>query len=116
MPKALTKANIKGNQSSWYDRWVSADKRKKPAIVIEPRFRATLKTSGGRYLASGEKVTVFEEEPPKARVIIQAWNSVEKIQAWRDAAEFWEACKTGEKYAKFPAYAIQGVAPSSLWL
>ncbi len=76
-----------------------------------PMAQAVIKAASGKFLATGGKVTVFDGEPPKARVVVQVWDSVEKIQAWRDSAAFKDARKVGEKYAKFRAYAVEGVAP-----
>jgi uncharacterized protein (DUF1330 family) len=74
-----------------------------------PRAQAVIKAAGGRFLAVGGKVTVFEGAPPKARVVVQAWDSVEKIQAYRNSKEFKEVRKVGDKYAKFRSYAIEGL-------
>ncbi len=74
-----------------------------------PRAQAMIKSSGGRLLAAGGKLTSFEGAPPKSRVAVQVWDSVEKIQAWRNSAEFQEARKIGDKYAKFRAFAIDGL-------
>jgi uncharacterized protein (DUF1330 family) len=74
-----------------------------------PRAQAVIKAAGGRFLAVGGKVTVFEGAPPKARVVVQAWDSVEKIQAYRSSKEFKEVRKVGDKYAKFRSYAIEGL-------
>jgi uncharacterized protein (DUF1330 family) len=76
-----------------------------------PKVRAVIKTSGGRIIAAADKVTAVEGEPPKARVVIQVWDSLEKLQAYRNSAEFKEARQIGEKYAKFRAFAVDGVAP-----
>jgi heme-degrading monooxygenase HmoA len=43
-------------------------------------------------------------------VTIQAWDSLEKAQAWRNSAEYKELRKIGDKYAKFRAYAVEGMA------
>jgi uncharacterized protein (DUF1330 family) len=40
-----------------------------------------IRASGGRYLAAGGKTTAFDGEAPKGRVVITAWDSLEKIQA-----------------------------------
>jgi len=53
-------------------------------------------------------VTVYEGAPSK-RVGIQVWDSLEKIEGFRNSAEFKEARKIGDKYATFRSYAIQGV-------
>jgi uncharacterized protein (DUF1330 family) len=38
-----------------------------------------------------------------------AFDSLEKIQAWRDSQAFKDDRKIGDKYAKFRAYAIDGI-------
>jgi uncharacterized protein (DUF1330 family) len=74
-----------------------------------PLAQATIKNSGGKLLAAGQKVTALEGEPPKPRVAIQMWDSLEKAQAWRNSAEYKEARKIGDKYAKFRAFAVEGL-------
>ena len=90
---------------------VEIDVTNQDAYIKEyvPRAQAAIKTSGGRFLAQGGKVTVFEGQPPKARVVVQVWDSVEKIQGWRNSKEFTESRKIGDKYAKFRAYAVEGL-------
>ena len=75
-----------------------------------PKVQATIKASGGRILAAGGKVTPIEGAPPKPRVAMQMWDSVEKIQAWRNSKEYKELRKIGDKYAKFRSYAVEGVS------
>ena len=74
-----------------------------------PLAQAGIKKAGGRLLAAGQKVTAIEGPPPKPRVAVQVWDSMEKIQAWRNSAEFKEARKIGDKYAKFRAFTIEGL-------
>jgi uncharacterized protein (DUF1330 family) len=74
-----------------------------------PKAQALIKASGGRILAAGQKVTAIEGAPPKVRVAVQAWDSMEKIQAWRNSAEFKENRKIGDKYAKFRAFTVEGL-------
>ncbi|MGH7865104.1 MAG: DUF1330 domain-containing protein [Candidatus Binataceae bacterium] len=68
-----------------------------------------IKKAGGRLLAAGQKVTAIEGQPPKARVAVLVWDSMEKIQAWRNSAEYKEARKIGDKYAKFRAFTVEGL-------
>ena len=75
-----------------------------------PRASAGSKAASGRTLAQGGKVTVLEGQPPKGRVVVQVWDSVEKLQAWRNSKEFKELRKIGEKYATFRSYAVEGVS------
>lgn len=74
-----------------------------------PKAQASIKASGGRLLAAGQNVTSVEGEPPKKRVAVQLWDNMEKIQAWRNSAEYKEARKIGDKYAKFRAFTIEAL-------
>ena len=69
--------------------------------------QATIKAAGGRYVDAG-KATPIEGAPPKSRVIVLAWDSMEALQAWRDSAAFKDGRKIGEKYASFRSFAIEG--------
>jgi uncharacterized protein (DUF1330 family) len=74
-----------------------------------PKAQALIKASGGRLLAAGQKVTPIEGAPPKPRVAVLQWESMEKLQAWRNTPEFKENRKIGDKYAKFRSFAIEGL-------
>ena len=74
-----------------------------------PKAQATIRKAGGKILAAGQNITVIEGAPPKARVAIIQWESVEQIKAWRNTAEYKEARKIGDKYATFRAFALQGL-------
>jgi uncharacterized protein (DUF1330 family) len=79
------------------------------------KAQAIIKAAGGRFLAiggaaatGGGKVTAFDGDPPK-RVVVQVWDSMDKIKAWRANPEYIELRKVGEKYAKFRSFAVDGV-------
>jgi uncharacterized protein (DUF1330 family) len=74
-----------------------------------PLAQASVKTSGGKLLAAGQKVTKLEGAPPAPRVAIQMWDSLETAQKWRDSADYKKAREIGDKYAKFRAFAIEGL-------
>ena len=74
-----------------------------------PKAQASIKKHGGKLLAAGQNVKSYEGAPPKARVAIQQWDSIEKIEAWRSSPEYKEARKIGDKYAKFHTVAVEGV-------
>jgi uncharacterized protein (DUF1330 family) len=74
-----------------------------------PLAQASIKTSGGKLLAAGQKVTTLEGAPPAPRVAIQVWDSLETAQKWRDSADYKKAREIGDKYAKFRAFAIEGL-------
>lgn len=74
-----------------------------------PIAQPTIKAHGGRYVAAG-KGTAIDGEPPKGRVVILRWDSLEQLQAWRHSPEYTKARAVGEKYAKFRVFAVEGVA------
>jgi uncharacterized protein (DUF1330 family) len=78
-----------------------------------PKAQALIKAAGGRILAvggtaGGAKVTALDGEAPK-RAVVQVWDSMEKIQAWRSNPEYKELRKVGDKYAKFRSYTVEGL-------
>lgn len=75
-----------------------------------PRGRASIQQYGGRFIALGGKTTSIEGEPPKARIAIIAWDSIEKLRGYSDSAEFKEIKPIRDKYAKFRTFTVEGVA------
>jgi len=79
-----------------------------------PKAQAIIRAAGGRFLAIGGSaattgtVTAFDGDAPK-RVVVQVWDGMEKIRAWRANPEYVELRKVGEKYAKFRSFAVDGV-------
>ena len=79
-----------------------------------PKAQAIIKAAGGRFLAIGGSaattgtVTAFDGDAPK-RAVVQVWDSMEKIRAWRANPEYVELRKVGEKYAKFRSFAVDGL-------
>src|SRR5438552_16535792 len=79
-----------------------------------PKAQAIIKAAGGRFLAIGGSaatsgtVTAFDGDAPK-RVVVQVWDSMEKIRAWRANPEYVELRKVGEKYAKFRSFAVDAL-------
>jgi uncharacterized protein (DUF1330 family) len=74
-----------------------------------PKAQAAIKAAGGKVIAAGGKVTPVEGEPPKARVVIQQWDSLEKFQAYRASAAFKDLLPIHEKVAKFRSFVVEGV-------
>ena len=80
-----------------------------------PLAQASIKAAGGRQVAIGgvggageNPVTTHEGAPPKGRVVIQAWDSLEQLKAWFNSDAYVKARKIGEKYATFRRYAFDG--------
>jgi uncharacterized protein (DUF1330 family) len=74
-----------------------------------PRAQALIKQHGGRAVAGGTPIAIFGE-PPKSRVAIYAWDSMDQLMGWFNSPEYQETRKTGEKYAKFRNFSVPGVA------
>src|SRR5580658_7032491 len=72
-----------------------------------PKAQAAIKTGGGKILAAGGKITAVEGEPPKSRVVIQQWDSLEKYQAYRNSAAFKELLPLREKVAKWRTFVVE---------
>jgi uncharacterized protein (DUF1330 family) len=67
---------------------------------------------GHPLIRTSGKITPIEGEPPKTRITVSAWDSVEHMKAWYNSAQYRELRKVGEKYAKFiRSYTVEGVAP-----
>ena len=80
-----------------------------------PKVQASIKAAGGRIIALGgaggagaKFVTQVEGQPPK-RVVIQVWDSLQKMQTWRSSDDYRDARKIGDQYAKFRSYAVDGL-------
>ena len=74
-----------------------------------PVVRPILAKSGGKLVAVSQTVTSLEGAPQKSRVAINVYDSLEKAQASRNAPEYKETRKIGDKYAKFRAYVVEGL-------
>ena len=74
-----------------------------------PKASAAVKTAGGKFLAVGGKTTSFDGDPPKSRIVISQWDSIESIKAYRDSAAFKEIQPIRAKLAKVRTYAVEGI-------
>jgi uncharacterized protein (DUF1330 family) len=74
-----------------------------------PKAQAAIKAAGGKFLATGGTITAVDGEPPKSRVAIQQWDSLEKFQAYRDSAAFKDLLPIRQKVAKFRTFVVEGV-------
>jgi uncharacterized protein (DUF1330 family) len=52
----------------------------------------------------------LDGEPPKSRIVIQQWDSIDQIKAYRDSAGFKELLPLRDRLAKFRTYAVEGIA------
>jgi len=67
---------------------------------------------GGKYLSRGNKTISIRGEPPK-RIVLLAFENLDKTQAAFNSAAYAKALMYGEKYAKFRIYAVEGLDPTA---
>jgi uncharacterized protein (DUF1330 family) len=75
-----------------------------------PLAAKALIAAGGKFLARGGKNIAIDGEPPKSRTNIVAFDSLEQAQVAFTSPEYREIRKTGEKYAKFRVWVVEGLA------
>lgn len=63
---------------------------------------------GGKFLSRGSKTISIRGEPPK-RIVVIAFENLDKAQAAFTSPAYAEALMYGEKYAKFRIYAVEGL-------
>jgi uncharacterized protein (DUF1330 family) len=73
------------------------------------RVPATLAPFGGRFLARGGKVATLEGDPPTGRIVVIAFESMEKAQAWYDSPAYKEIKPIRLKAAKSRAFVVEGL-------
>jgi uncharacterized protein (DUF1330 family)/quinol monooxygenase YgiN len=71
------------------------------------RVDSTFEPFGGRYVVRGGKITPLEGEPPKGVVVI-AFDSVDKAQAWYDSVAYREIRPIRHRAAKSRVYVVEG--------
>lgn len=74
-----------------------------------PGAQQLLKESGGKFLARAGALQTFDGTPPK-RISIIAYENMEKAKASFTSPAYRDLRKTGEKYAKFRTFAVEGLA------
>ena len=70
---------------------------------------ATVEPYGGRYLVRGGRSLGTEGEPPKGRIVISAFPSMEKAQAWRNSPEYRKIAVVCERETKSRQYIVEGL-------
>src|SRR5271168_316056 len=75
-----------------------------------PKAQASIKESGGKYLAGGfNKAISLSGSPPPNRVVLLEFADIDALKAFEAKEQQLEA-DLGNKYASFRAIGIEGVA------
>jgi uncharacterized protein (DUF1330 family) len=75
---------------------------------VPPAAKA-ITDGGGKYIVRGGETTSFYGDPPKSRIAIMLFESMDKAKAAFDSPAFRAAKAIGDKYAKFRVYAVEGL-------
>ena len=73
-----------------------------------PKVQALIKASGAKLLAAANSPKSVVGDPPK-RVAIQLWESMDKLMALQNSAEYKELRAIGDKYSKLRSYAVEAL-------
>ena len=67
-------------------------------------------TLGGRYIIRTQKATALDGGPPPNRFVVIAFDSEEKVKAWRDSPEMKEVNAARLKTTKSRSFMVEGLA------
>jgi uncharacterized protein (DUF1330 family) len=70
---------------------------------------ATTVPFGGRYLARGGRTVSLEGDPPKGRIVISVFDSVEQARAWRNSPEYVNIAAVRLREATSRQYIVEGL-------
>ncbi len=71
--------------------------------------QSTIEPFGGRYLVRGGRNLGTEGDPPKGRIVISVFDSLEKAQAWRKSPAYMKIVGVREREAKSRQYIVEGL-------
>ena len=64
---------------------------------------------GGKYIVRGGRTVALYGEPPKPRIAVMVFESMDKARAAFDSPAYKAAKTLGDKYATFRVYAVEGL-------
>jgi len=71
---------------------------------------ATLQPFGGKFVVRGGTVTPLQGDPPKGRIAVITFDSVEKAQAWYNSPAYQAILPIRLKYATSRSMIVEGLA------
>ena len=74
-----------------------------------PLANRALAESGQRRLASGGRTVSLAGPPPASRVVVSAFDSLERAQAAYSSPAYLEARKIGDRYGTLRIFAVEGL-------
>lgn len=74
-----------------------------------PLANRALADSGQRRLASGGRTVALAGAPPASRIVVSAFDSLEKAQAAYNSPAYIEARRIGDRYGRLRIFAVEGL-------
>ncbi len=71
---------------------------------------ATFEPFGGRFIVRGGEVAVLEGEPPKGRLVVIAFDSMDKAKAWYNSAEYEKLKPIRQRSGNSRTYIVEGTS------
>jgi uncharacterized protein (DUF1330 family) len=76
-----------------------------------PSIAKTIQDAGGKFLVRGGKTVAMHGAPPAPRIVVVQFESMDKAQAWANAAATKAAFAIGEKYSTLNDFLVEGALP-----
>jgi uncharacterized protein (DUF1330 family) len=70
---------------------------------------ASVAAMGGRFLARGGKMEVFDGDWKPQRVVVIEFPSLEQARLWRQSPEYGRACEVRDRAARTRMIVVEGV-------
>ena len=74
------------------------------------RVASTFEPFGGRFIVRGGEVSPLEGEAPKGRLVVIAFESMEKAQAWYDSPAYRDLRPIRQKSGRSRTFIVEGTA------
>jgi uncharacterized protein (DUF1330 family) len=85
-----------------------ADQKNYAKEYLSRSGKPIIDEGGGKFLSRGSKAIAIRGEPPK-RIVLFAFENLDRAQAAFASPGYAEAYAHGEKFAKFRIYAVEGL-------
>jgi uncharacterized protein (DUF1330 family) len=72
------------------------------------RVPATIEKYGGRYVVRGGAITPLEETPPKPRVVVLEFDTVEAVRRWYESEDYAPLSDMRRRASNGPLFIVEG--------
>lgn len=76
--------------------------------LYSAQVTSTFEPFGGRYIVRGGRIVPLEGDAPKGRLVVIAFDSMEKAQAWYDSPTYRQIRPIRHKSAESRVFIVEG--------